>query len=161
MGLTASSIPASEPSSVTTLIAAGFVSRFIAMSIDIGVIVSMIVLEGLLTAGVGLVLPKWTWLSTALPVAAGAAASIVPLAYFFGAVAIAGRTAGKAVMGIRVVGTNGRQLSPARSLLRALAYIVSVLPLFAGFAWVLVDRDRRGWHDYIARTRVVYQNHMV
>jgi uncharacterized RDD family membrane protein YckC len=64
---------------------------------------------------------------------------------------------GKAVMGIRVVGINGRRLPPARALVRTVAYLVSLVPLFAGFLWVLVDRERRGWHDHIARSRVVYE----
>ena len=26
-----------------------------------------------------------------------------------------------------------------------------------GFIWILLNRDRRGWHDYIAGSRVVYE----
>jgi uncharacterized RDD family membrane protein YckC len=33
---------------------------------------------------------------------------------------------------------------------------LSALPLFAGFLWVLIDDERRGWHDRFAGTQVVY-----
>jgi uncharacterized RDD family membrane protein YckC len=150
-------IPAPEPGSVAALAAAGFVSRSLAMAIDVFVIVTVVTGATLLAELVGLLLPKWVWLTTAIPAVVGAAASFVPLVYFVTAVAITGRTVGKAVMGIRVVGINGRRLPPARALVRTVAYLVSLVPLFAGFLWVLVDRERRGWHDHIARSRVVYE----
>jgi uncharacterized RDD family membrane protein YckC len=31
-----------------------------------------------------------------------------------------------------------------------------MLPLFAGFAWIAVDRRKQGFHDKIARTVVIY-----
>ncbi|HSS92682.1 MAG TPA: RDD family protein [Candidatus Dormibacteraeota bacterium] len=145
---------------VTDLAPAGFVSRLLAMAIDLGVIVTVIVVGTLLAELIGLVLPKWVWLSTAIPAAVGAVVSFVPLIYFFLAVAITGRTAGKAVMGVRVVGLDGRPLPVGRALLRTVAYLVSLIPLFAGFLWVLVDGQRRGWHDHIARSRVVYAPHV-
>jgi uncharacterized RDD family membrane protein YckC len=126
------------------------------MSIDVAVIVAVIVGATWLGMVVGLVLPKWVWLTAAVPAAVTAVMSIVPLLYFSAVPAVFGRTLGKAVMGLSVVGLDGRQLSVVRSVVRALAYVVSLVPLFAGFIWVLVDRERRGWHDYIARSRVVY-----
>jgi len=126
------------------------------MAIDLGVLTSAIAVVGLGGAAAELILPRWTWLATAIPAVAGTVASLMPLAYFAIAGAIAGRTVGKAVMGLRVVRLDGRRISAARSLLRTVAYLVSALPLFAGFLWVLVDGERRGWHDHIARTRVVY-----
>jgi uncharacterized RDD family membrane protein YckC len=53
---------------------------------------------------------------------------------------------------------DGRRLGFARTLLRTIAYLVSLVPLFAGFLWILVDRDRRGWHDHIAGSRVVFDH---
>jgi uncharacterized RDD family membrane protein YckC len=107
---------AAKTSTATGLAAAGFVSRSMAMAIDLFVITSA---------------------------AVAAVASFVPLIYLSAAVAITGRTVGKAVMGIRVVGLDGQPLHAARSLLRTVAYLVSLLPLFAGFLWALVDRERR------------------
>jgi len=64
---------------------------------------------------------------------------------------------GKAIMGLRIVTTDGRDLKLRRSLLRLAGYWVSALPLGLGFLWPIVDPERRGFHDVIARTRVVYQ----
>ncbi len=128
--------------------AAGFVSRSVAMAIDLFVITTVVLGATFLTELIGAVLPRWGWLNGAVTAAVGAVVSFVPLIYF---------SAALAVMGIRVLGLDGRPLSVTRSLMRTVAYVVSLLPLFAGFLWVLVDHDRRGWHDHIARSRVVYE----
>ncbi len=136
--------------------AAGFVSRLCAMAIDIGVLAGLIAAVGSMEQLVQVILPSWIWIASAAPVALGAIVSILPGAYFFTALAIAGRTPGKAVLGLRVVTTKGHRLTTPRALLRTIAYIVSLIPLGLGFFWVLVSRDRRGWHDYVAGSRVVY-----
>ena len=79
------------------------------------------------------------------------------LAYFSIFVNLTGRTPGKWLMGLQVVSSDGAAMGPGRSVLRFLGYIVSLLPLGAGFLWVLGDDERRGWHDHIARTQVIYQ----
>lgn len=67
-----------------------------------------------------------------------------------------GRTPGKALAGLRVVKLDGTPLSIGDAALRgALGYFLSSLVLYAGFFWALIDRQRRGWHDMIARTVVV------
>lgn len=128
------------------------------MAIDLGLVSLLAVSGGALAELVQILLPKWVWITTVVPVAIGMVISVVPVAYFFLSVAIAGRTVGKALMGVRVVGLKGGRLPPGRSLLRAFAYLVSLIPLAAGFLWVLVDRDRRAWHDHIAGSRVVYDS---
>ena len=60
-------------------------------------------------------------------------------------------------MGLRIQRVGGGRLSVGRSLLRTLAYLVSLIPLFAGFLWVAVDPQRRAWHDHIAGSQVVFQ----
>jgi uncharacterized RDD family membrane protein YckC len=127
-----------------------------AMAIDLGLITIVVFCGASLTRLVGALLPSWFWLTAALPAAVTAVMSFVPLAYFFLTVAIAGVTPGKAVMGLRIERPDGRRLGIARSLLRTIAYLVSLAPLFAGFLWVLVDTDRRTWHDHIAGSRVVF-----
>jgi uncharacterized RDD family membrane protein YckC len=156
-GLTTSTISARSPVRPLAGSAAGFVSRTLAMAIDLGVIVFAIVMGAVLGAALQLVLPHWSWLSTAIPAGIAAVSSFIPFVYFSALVAVTGRTIGKSVMGIRVVAADGRRLSASRSLLRTIGYLVSLLPLFAGFVWVLFDRDRRGWHDHLAGSRVVYE----
>lgn len=69
---------------------------------------------------------------------------------------LAGKTLGKAVMGIRVVGPRGTRVTFWRALRRSVGYWVSALPLFLGFLWVLITEERTGWHDKLAGTRVIY-----
>lgn len=128
------------------------------MVIDVAVIAVVAVGAGAGILLVQLLLPKWVWLTTAIPTAITAMIAILPLAYFFTTVAVSGQTVGKGVMGLHVVRMDGRRLGIPRSLLRTVAYLVSIIPLFAGFLWVLVDRDRRAWHDHIAGSRVVFDH---
>jgi len=67
-----------------------------------------------------------------------------------------GKTPGMTVMGLRVVTTDGQYLSLGRSIRRLIGYVISAMPLFLGFLWILVDDRRQGWHDKIAGTCVVY-----
>lgn len=66
------------------------------------------------------------------------------------------RTLGQAFIGLRVLRTNGEKLTFRRSIKRAVGLILSALPFFVGFLWVLVDDRRQGWHDKLADTIVVY-----
>ena len=79
------------------------------------------------------------------------------LLYFSIYVSITGRTPGKWLMGLQVVSSNGADVRLGRSVLRFLGYIVSLVPLGAGFLWVLGDDVGGGRHDHIARTQVIYQ----
>ena len=40
-------------------------------------------------------------------------------------------------------------------MLRCFAYLLSALPFYLGFLWML-GPQRRGWHDKLADTEVVY-----
>jgi uncharacterized RDD family membrane protein YckC len=66
-----------------------------------------------------------------------------------------GTTPGKALLGLYVCDVEGRVgLSPGRSFLRWVGYVVSALPLGLGFAMVGLNANRRGLHDLIASTYV-------
>jgi len=137
---------------------AGFVSRFLAFAIDV-VLVSVVLAAsawflGRLGAMLRLTAPGWldpvkSWLS-------GTIAFLAAAAYFTIGWAAFGQTFGKAFMGLRVTTPTGTRPGVGRSALRFLGYLVSALPLYLGFAWILFDSRRLGWHDHIARTRVVY-----
>ena len=77
-----------------------------------------------------------------------------------------GQTIGKMLAGIRVVAdrpADGSRVRPCRgcvislgaSVLRATAYLASLLPAGLGFAAILFDSDGRALHDRLAETRVV------
>lgn len=68
-----------------------------------------------------------------------------------------GTTPGKKLMGIRIV--HAKTLSdPAhwRYVVRFLGYIPACLPLMLGVIWVSFNKQRRGWHDYLAGTAVIH-----
>lgn len=88
-------------------------------------------------------------------------ASIVALvlwAFFYMCIslAIAGRTPGKAIVGIRVVTADGAPLSNRRALIRTLAFPLSALLFGLGFLGIVVHRERRALHDLLGGTAVVY-----
>jgi uncharacterized RDD family membrane protein YckC len=66
-----------------------------------------------------------------------------------------GQTIGKMIMGIKVVTVSNRLPPPSVAFLRWSGYILSSLPLAAGFLWSAVDKDRCAWHDRLAGTKVV------
>jgi uncharacterized RDD family membrane protein YckC len=76
--------------------------------------------------------------------------------YFAGSWALWGKTVGKAVVGLRIVRRDGGDLEPGRALRRAIVFPVDFLTLGIGFAWALVDREHRTFHDMLAGTAVVY-----
>lgn len=67
-----------------------------------------------------------------------------------------GSTPGDLVMGLRVVKTDGENVSFWRSFLRLIGAVVSAVFLFIGFIWALFDRRRQGWHDKVGGTFVLY-----
>jgi uncharacterized RDD family membrane protein YckC len=66
-----------------------------------------------------------------------------------------GQTPGKWLLGLRVVPIGGGPLKFSQALLRAAGYILSALPCYLGFLWVL-GPQRRAWHDRLAGTEVLY-----
>ncbi len=76
--------------------------------------------------------------------------------YFGYSWAMSGRTAGMAVLGVRVVRADGQAIDPRHGVLRALVFPLSFLLLGLGFLGILVQRERRALHDLIAGTAVIY-----
>ena len=66
-----------------------------------------------------------------------------------------GQTLGMATWRLRVEREDGRSLTWGDTLRRLGWALVSLLPAGLGFGWVLVDPERRAWHDRLSRTRVV------
>jgi uncharacterized RDD family membrane protein YckC len=67
-----------------------------------------------------------------------------------------GQTPGMRLMGLRVLDPAGGHPGIPRSCLRLIGLVLCIVPLFAGFLPVLVDDRRRGCHDMLAGTVVVY-----
>jgi uncharacterized RDD family membrane protein YckC len=76
--------------------------------------------------------------------------------YFAGAWAVAAKTPGMAVLGLRVSSRDGGELRPRQAVVRALTFPLGALTFGIGYIGVLVGRERRALHDVFARTTVVY-----
>lgn len=70
---------------------------------------------------------------------------------------VIGKTPGKALVGLRVVSQSGDKLKLRQAIIRVLGYFISGIVFFLGFLNVLIDEDRRAWHDKLARTYVLYE----
>ena len=80
--------------------------------------------------------------------------SIVYITYFEGSPS--GQGVGKKLLGIRVIDfTTGGSIGYGRALLRWVGRILSSLPLYLGYLWMLWDKEKQTWHDKIANCVVV------
>jgi uncharacterized RDD family membrane protein YckC len=135
---------------------AGAVSRFLAYAIDLAISTAVFTL-GL--AGVSYVAQivsgtQISWNRQGIVVTV--LFVVWQFLYFGYSWAMSGRTAGMAVLGVRVVRADGWAIDPWRGALRALVFPLSFLLLGLGFLGILVQRERRALHDLIAGTAVVY-----
>ena len=81
---------------------------------------------------------------------------VLNIAYFVGFwTAQNGQTPGKMVMGLRVLKQDGTPVDGSTAALRYVGYLLSGLALGLGFLWIIWDPQHEGWHDKIAKTRVI------
>jgi uncharacterized RDD family membrane protein YckC len=89
---------------------------------------------------------------------------LVDMAYFTYFHGSTGQTPGDMALSIKVVdlrdGT-GRPIGYGRAFIRWLGSILSAIPLFLGYFWMLWDREKQTWHDKIAGSVVVDLNDRV
>jgi uncharacterized RDD family membrane protein YckC len=64
-------------------------------------------------------------------------------------------TLGGIVLNLRVQRADGIALDFSTALVRALASLLSLLPLGLGFFWILFNAERDAWHDKISGSYVV------
>ncbi|MBA3051721.1 RDD family protein [bacterium] len=67
-----------------------------------------------------------------------------------------GQTLGKMLIGIKVIKINDEPLSYGTALLRYIGRILNIITLFIGYIIVAFNRKKRGMHDFIAGTKVIY-----
>ncbi|MFW5708884.1 MAG: RDD family protein [Chloroflexota bacterium] len=149
-------------SEISTQQYAGFVSRAIALVVDL-IVISGVILFG--SAVIDLLNEFFRFSShffdhladfTKLALQIG-----FPIAYFILFNYMFGQTPGKMLMGLRITTANGSTLSFRRAVIRFFLMVLIAGLVMIGYAWVLIDRRRRGWHDILARTTVVYTDDMV
>jgi uncharacterized RDD family membrane protein YckC len=134
---------------------AGLVSRGVAFAIDL--VILALIAHGISQLGY--------LLRDALPHAgprlhiSAIVVAITPLifaVYHVGSWLLWGATPAQWLFGLRVVSTRGGALRPLQACARVLAYVLSALPFYAGFLWVVLP-GRRTWHDLLVGTAVVYR----
>jgi uncharacterized RDD family membrane protein YckC len=135
---------------------AGFISRFAAFAIDVGVSlgVFMLALAAISFAARVLTGQDITWNRANIWVVI--AYAVWGFIYFAHSWAAAGRTPGMALLGVRVVRDDGTEVRGRRAVVRTLALPLSFMLLGLGFTGILLGRRRRALHDVIAGTAVIY-----
>jgi uncharacterized RDD family membrane protein YckC len=133
---------------------AGFVSRLAAFVVDVVILSSMLggaawLLE-VTARGLRRFAPPIDLVAVLTAIA-----PLISIAYHLVFWTTVGQTPGKWLLGIRVSRVGGGPLPLRWALLRWIGYLLSGLPFYLGFFWVLGPR-RRAWHDYLARSEVVY-----
>jgi uncharacterized RDD family membrane protein YckC len=135
---------------------AGAVTRLVAFVVDQALATSVF------TVAVGLV--AWTisfvtddQVSLSLPAwLTGALLAMWLFLYYAYPWSVSGKTAGMALLGIRVVSADGSRCTPPKAALRAVTLPLGFLTLGIGFLPILTGRHRRALYDHIAGTAVVY-----
>jgi len=120
---------------------AGFWRRFVASFVD-GIVIGVVnaILLGFLSDNA----------ATALAVLVG----LGYYTYFEGSTS--GQTVGKKALGIRVLSlADGGQIGYGRAFIRYIGRIVSAIPIFLGYFWMLWDEEKQTWHDKFAGSVVV------
>jgi uncharacterized RDD family membrane protein YckC len=67
-----------------------------------------------------------------------------------------GGTPGKLILGLRVIHPDGSMLTMGQAIGRFLCYLIDGLTLYIGFIMIGLDAEKRGLHDRICDTRVIY-----
>lgn len=121
-------------------VSVGFPERIVAYIIDAIIIaISTVILIMLLPVALAYVI--------ALVIGVGYAV------YFW---TTSGQTPGKMAMGLKVVNAEtGGLLDPGAAVIRYVGYLISGIPLYLGFLWIIWDPKHEGWHDKIAKTKVI------
>lgn len=137
---------------------AGLVTRAAAFAIDAALLAGFLsIVSGLSASIIPTVfgdgsggLPSW------------ALAALITTGFLFaGGVFVAfwtliGQTPGMRFLGIRLQLNGSNEIGFRHSSRRALAIPLSLLPFALGFLAILISPRRRGWHDVIAGTEVIY-----
>jgi uncharacterized RDD family membrane protein YckC len=146
---------------------AGLVSRGAARVVDMALLAVLVGGAGWLvqqflavdTAGCA---PAQSWwqvrrqLCQFIPYVIPVAALWFPALYYILFWATAGKTPGMALLGLRLLRSDGGKVGAITALKRFLAVTLSMLTFGMGFLMVLVTERRRTLHDLLARTVVVY-----
>ncbi|PLX97328.1 MAG: hypothetical protein C0622_13220 [Desulfuromonas sp.] len=68
---------------------------------------------------------------------------------------LAGQTLGKMLLGLQVETVSGAPMSFSHAFLRSVGGLLQILPIGLGYLTILASKERRGWNDKIAGTRLI------
>ncbi len=143
--------PASEAGSSPYI---GFVTRFIAFSIDAAIINGLAILVAAAVAQILNLLPDSDVRDDVAVVVGAIAFGVWAIGYFVAFWTGTGETPGNRLLRIAVRRADGTPLRPRHALVRLVGVVLSA-PLLIGFWPILVTDRRRGLHDWMAGTVVV------
>lgn len=132
--------------------------RFFAFQVDQFIIVSLWLLLAGWIGAIYLSLSRWPGDLRSLAALGGLLAAlgvVLHAVYWVVFVGSCGQTPGKMLLGLEVVGRAGEEVGYGRALCRWVGMGFAALPFGLGFVGVMVTRERRGLHDWLAGTRVV------
>jgi uncharacterized RDD family membrane protein YckC len=147
---------------------AGIASRVLAFCIDLFVLIMALVVGWVFVTGIVSIFSLDRWFQAVLGtsgfgmlriISSGAVGTLVACVYWIFGWTFLGSTAGKILMGLRVVGPGGSRVGFWRSLRRVFGYFISMFAVGLGFLWVIVNKRHHGWADKLAGTSVVYAWH--
>ncbi len=152
--------PAAEAQAKVTY--GGFIRRLGAFSIDLVTILLLCAVMGIMAFvgyKVGLTAhERFVSLDNAMPllVLLSIGWALLASTYFVLFHGMEGKTVGKWLFGLRVVGDESERISYRRALLRWIAWVgFGCTTLGLSFLWIAWSREKRAWHDFLARTWVI------
>jgi len=135
---------------------AGGVTRLVAFAADVGASWGLFTLG---VAGLGFAINLVTGKQVNLAsrqILALIAIIIWEFVYFAYQWSLGGKTIGMALLGIRVVASDGSPITPRQAVVRTVTLPLSFLLFGLGFIGILLNKDRHALHDRLAKTVVVY-----
>jgi uncharacterized RDD family membrane protein YckC len=82
--------------------------------------------------------------------------TLICLAFYVGFWTHNGQTLGMKTWRLRVQQANGAPITLRQAAIRFFASLLSIACAGLGYLWILIDEDKKAWHDRLSHTYVVY-----
>jgi uncharacterized RDD family membrane protein YckC len=137
---------------------AGIVSRGCAFALDVLIVQASLFVVGAVITLIAEAFGDVSINVSGLEIVLGALAWIAVFdAYLIGFWWLAGQTPGMRLLGIAVTTTEGAKVTPKRGVVRLVGMVLAAIPLFAGYVPIMLNEERQGFHDKLAKTVVRYR----
>jgi uncharacterized RDD family membrane protein YckC len=136
---------------------AGLVTRLVAAGIDLGLLFVLYSIASSVFASV-ISYASGGRLSLAGVIVLSTLGFFIACGIFVTFWALAGQTPGMRILSIRLVHEGSPHITFRVATRRVFALIVALLPLGIGYFAIARDPSRRGWHDRMVKTEVIYDD---